>query len=239
MDNPFRVYSAGAYSLIAVVLFILLVILIIPLLFLGIAGAAFSRLGMSWVEAVAILLLMVLGSLVNIPLHTFRAPSGRTPESGPAVFDAFSGEPVPDAGSLTTLSLNIGGAVVPAALCIYLLSGNGQPGAGSPVVPVIACFALVAVLTFFLTTLLPGWGIRAPLFLPALAALALGLLLNGGTGLAAGVTAFAGGTMGTLAGATAFGLLQGIRQGIRQVSIGGSGMFGSVFLCAVLAALAA
>lgn len=236
MNNPFRMYSAGAYSLLAVALFIVLVILLIPLLVLGIAGAAFSRLGFSWIEAVAVILLMLAGSLVSIPLYSFRVPRA---DGAAVVFDAFTGEPVPDEQATATLSLNLGGAVIPFAVCIYLVHGAGQAGAPPLLLPLAASLALVTLVTFLSTTTLPAWGIRAPLFLPALTALACGFFLGGGTGIAAGVIAFAGGTMGVAAGATARGLVQGIRAGVRQVSIGGSGMFGPVLLCAITAALVA
>lgn len=240
MNGFFRVYPAGAYSLIAIVIFVLLLIVIVPLLILGIAGAAFARLGFSWIEAVAVILLMALGSFVNIPLHTFRSTFGRTDSGEPVVFDAFSGEPVYDGARGTTLSLNIGGALIPAGVCIYLFHEAQVLDIQSVALPLAACFILVALVTFAATRVLPAWGLRAPLFLPALTALVCGILLTGGAiGIAAGVTAFAGGTMGTVAGATARGIREGVRQGISQVSIGGSGMFGSVFLCAVLAALAA
>ena len=240
MNGPFRISTTGAYPLIAVVLFILLLIFIVPLLILGIAGAAFSRLGFTWIEAVAVIVLMAAGSLVNIPLHTFPAPQNLSGGSGPAVFDAFSGEPVTDGQSRTVLSLNIGGGVIPAAVSAYLLYETGRLDAGSVALPLFACFVIVAIVTFFSTKVLPEWGLKAPLFLPALVALACGVLFAGGAiGLSAGVTAFAGGTLGTMAGATVCGLSKGIRQGIPQVSIGGSGMFGSIVLCALLAALVA
>jgi len=236
MNSLFKMHSAGMYSLLAVALFILLVILLIPLLILGIAGAAFSRLGFSWVEAVAVILLMLAGSLVNIPLYMFRVqqPSGET-----AVFDAFTGEPVLDEQPTATLSLNLGGALIPFAVCLSLIYEFGRAGATSLVIPLAASLAFVTLVTFLLTTTLPVWGLKAPLFLPALTALACGFFLGGGTGLAAGVIAFVGGTMGVLAGATARGLVQGIGAGVRQISIGGAGMFGAVFLCAILAALVA
>ena len=240
MNGFFKVYPAGAYSLIAIVIFILLLIIIVPLFILGVAGAAFARLGFSWIEAVAVILLMVIGSFINIPLHTFRRRYSRTGGGEPVVFDAFSGEPVYDETMVTTLSLNIGGAVIPAGVCIYLFSEVQVLDIRSVALPLAACFILVALVTFAATKVLPAWGLRAPLFLPALTALVCGLLLTGGTpGIAAGVTAFAGGTLGTMAGAAARGVTDGIREGIGQVSIGGSGMFGPIFLCAVLAALAA
>lgn len=228
------------YPVLAIVIFILLIIFIIPLLILGIAGAAFSRLGFTWFEAVAVLILMLAGSLINIPLYVFRTPQIPVAGSGPVIIDAFSGEVVADKQMFTTLSLNIGGAVIPAGICGYLLYVVARLDLESSIFPLAACFLLVTFITFFTAKTIPGWGLRSPLILPALAALAGGFLLTGGsTGLSAGVAAFVGGIMGTLTGATAYGLKNRVRQGIVHISIGGSGMFGSVILCTVLAALAA
>jgi uncharacterized membrane protein len=239
VNSLFKVSSVGAYSLLALAVVIVLSILLVPLLVLGIAGAAFSRLGFSWMEAVAVLLLMLAGSLVNIPLPAIRAMRNRGLPAGATVFDAFTGEPVPDEQSTVTLSLNLGGAVIPAAVCVFLLYGAGRVEAGSLALPLALCLGIVTIATFLSTTVLPGWGIRAPLVLPAFAALASGFFLGGGTGLAAGVIAFVGGTMGALTGATARCFSRGIGAGVRQISIGGAGMFGPVFLCAILAALVA
>lgn len=240
MNGLFKVYPAGVYSLLAVALFIIILIVLIPLLILGIAGAAFSRLGFTWIEAVGVILLMIVGSFVNIPLSTVRRALQSPREGEPEVFDAFSGEPVVRKEDLVPVLLNLGGAVIPAGVCIYLLYETGQIEPGSIAIPLGICLVVVAIVTFTTTKILPAWGIRAPLFLPALSALACGFLLNGGTtGLSAGVTAFAGGTIGTIAGATACGYVKGLRTGIPSISIGGSGMFGPVILCAILAALAA
>ena len=59
-------------SVLAIILLIGLVILLIPLLILGVIGAAFTRLGLSWIAALALVLLMLAGSFVNIPLYRIR-----------------------------------------------------------------------------------------------------------------------------------------------------------------------
>src|SRR5512137_1116768 len=72
MSDGVRFSSAGPLSLFAFVLLIALLILIIPLLILGVIGAAFTRLGFSWISALAIVLLMLFGSFVNIPVYKIR-----------------------------------------------------------------------------------------------------------------------------------------------------------------------
>lgn len=72
MADGIRFSSAGPLSVLAIILFIGLVLLLIPLLVLGIIGAAFTRLGLSWIAALALVLLMLAGSFVNIPLSHIR-----------------------------------------------------------------------------------------------------------------------------------------------------------------------
>jgi uncharacterized membrane protein len=109
MNGIYRLSPLGSLPVFAIIALIVLIVLVIPLLILGLIGAAFSRLGFSWIEAVAVILLMFLGSFVNIPLWTFQRSEANTGTATPAVFDAFTGEPVPDERLTTELSVNLGG----------------------------------------------------------------------------------------------------------------------------------
>jgi uncharacterized membrane protein len=106
-------------------------------------------------------------------------------------------------------------------------------------VPVALSAVLVMIITFLSTREVAGVGIRVPFLIPALTALLAGVLLSGGTGLAAAVTAFAAGTLGTLAGGNLAHLFHVRDLEVPEASIGGFGTFGAVFLCCVLPALIA
>jgi uncharacterized membrane protein len=95
------------------------------------------------------------------------------------------------------------------------------------------------VIAYVSTHEIAGVGIRVPFIIPALTALLAGLLLSGGTGLTAAVTALAGGVLGTLAGGNLAHLYRVRDLEVSEVSIGGSGTFGAVFLCCILPALIA
>jgi uncharacterized membrane protein len=239
MNGIYRLSPTGPLPVFAIIALIGLIVLVIPLLVLGLAGAAFSRLGLSWVEAVAVILLMLLGSFVNIPLWTFRRSMRKTTTGTPAVFDAFTGEPVPDEGLATGLSLNLGGAVIPFAVSVFLLAEVQRLTGESLLLQAGIAILMVALVTQGSTSVIPAYGIHAPLLLPAVSAIVLGLLINGGTGLSAAVVAFAGGTMGTVLGAGIFTLVRLKNIAVSRISIGGSGMFGAVFLCGLFAALIA
>ncbi len=238
MANGIRFQSIGALSVVAIVIFILLLIVLIPLLFLGIIGAAFTRLGFSWIHALAVVLLILLGSTVNIPVYTIRRDMVRVPHGEATMGDPFtpwSREEVWD----TVISVNLGGAVIPLILAASILYSAVPSTGTSLTIPLVAGIAGVSLITFFSTRTLPGFGLQVPLLIPALTALLIGLAFFGGAGLPASVTALVCGISGVLLGGNLaqFGKIRDL--GIPSVSIGGSGTFGAVLFCCILPALIA
>jgi uncharacterized membrane protein len=236
MSNGVRFYSGGALPVIAILLMIGLVILVIPLLFLGLVGAAFTRLGFSWIAALAVVLLMLFGSFVNIPLYRIKRDMIRVDTMElPFAGGAFAPPPVWE----TIVSLNLGGALIPVAVSAYLLSQATALEGTAILQPVAVGIVIVAAIAWLATRSVPGYGLRAPLFIPGLAALLCGLLLTGGTGLLAGVIAFVAGTAGTLLGAGIAQLPRVRDIEVPEISIGGAGMFGAIFLACILSTLIA
>ncbi|MCK9632179.1 MAG: DUF1614 domain-containing protein [Methanoregula sp.] len=238
MSNGVRMYSAGPLSVIALILLIGLVILMIPLLFLGLVGVAFTRLGFSWIAALAVVLLMLFGSFVNIPLYRIRRDMIRVDNAALPFADAANPFAHQSAWE-TVVSLNLGGALIPVAVSVYLLYRATSVLGMAILQPVAIGIVIVAVVAWLATRSIPGYGLRAPLFIPGLVAILCGLLLAGGAGLSAGVTAFVAGTAGTLIGAGIAQIPRIRDMEIPEVSIGGSGMFGAIFLACILSALIA
>lgn len=238
MSDGLRMYSAGPLSVLALILLIGLVIIIVPLLFLGLVGAAFTRLGFSWIAALAVVLLMLFGSFVNIPLYRIKRDMIRL-DNAALPFGAAGNPFAPPPAWQTVISLNLGGALIPAAVSAYLLYRATAVEGMAILQPVVAGIIIVAFIAWFATRSIPGYGLRAPLFIPGLVALLCGLLLTGGTGLLAGVTAFVAGTAGTLLGAGIAQLPRIRDMEVPEVSIGGSGMFGAIFLACILSTLIA
>ena len=238
MSNGVRLYSAGPLSIIAIILLIGLVIIVIPLLFLGLVGAAFTRLGFSWIAALAVVLLMLCGSFINFPLYTIRRDMIRA-GSGDLSFESAAAPWAPQPVWDTVISLNLGGAVIPVLVSVYLLYRAVGLLGTAILGPIGIGIVIVTGIAYFATRSVPGYGIKAPLFIPGLAALLCGLMLTGGTGLLAGVTAFVAGTAGTLLGAGIAWLPRAKELEVPQVSLGGSGMFGAIFLACILSALIA
>jgi uncharacterized membrane protein len=238
MTGGIRFFSAGPLSVLTVILLTGLVIMLIPLLVLGIIGAAFTRLGLSWIAALALVLLMVFCSFINIPLYLIRRDVVRACPPGAGRNELpvpWSIPPVWD----TRISVNLGGCVIPVCIAAYLVWQAVLVSGIALLLPVGICTGLVAALSFGSTRELTGVGIRVPVFLPALTALLAGFLLSGGTGLTASVTALAGGIFGTLAGGNLAHLFHVRDLDVADVSIGGYGTYGAVFLCCILPALTA
>jgi uncharacterized membrane protein len=238
MSDGVRFYSAGPLSVFVIIFLIALGVILIPLLILGIIGAAFTRLGFSWISALAVVLLMLFGSFVTIPVYGIRRDMIRVSHNEASVFDVC----VPCASAQvwdTTISLNLGGAVIPVCVSLYMVYRAILITGTSLVFTVCAGIAMVAIITFVSTRLVTCAGIQVPLLIPGLTALLAGLLLAGGTGLTAAVTAFVSGVTGVLLGGNVAKLYWIKDLEVPEVSFGGAGTFGSVFICCMLPALIA
>jgi len=241
MPDNIRIYSAGPLTLIALLAIIGLVVIIIPLLFLGLAGKAITGLvGLSWLTATALVILILLCSFVDIPVWKIRRETIRMPHTGTGLFpDAFA--PGENGGMWeTTIAVNLGGAILPLFLSAYLLD-RAAPVMGGDLMylRLFAGIFLVAAVAYVTTRPVVGVGIRAPLFIPGLTALLCGILLAGGLGLPAGVIAFVSAAVGTLLGANIAYLPRVGDLEVPQVSIGGAGTFGAIFIGCLLSALLA
>ena len=238
MARGIHFVSAGGLSLIVILLIIGLVIILIPLLFLGVIGAAFTKLGFSWITAIVVVLLMLFGSYVNIPVYKIRRDMVHVTLDTNSVYGVgspYSQVPVWD----TLISINLGGAILPICISLYLLYQAVLITGTSLLVPVGAGVVLVALVTFVSTRPVPGVGLRVPLIIPALTALLMGLLLFGGAGIPATVLAFVSGTIGILLGGNLAQLHRIKALDVADVSIGGAGTFGAIFICCILPALIA
>jgi uncharacterized membrane protein len=238
MSNGVRFYSAGPLSLFAIILLSALLIIIIPLLILGIIGAAFTRLGFSWISALAVVLLMLFGSFVNIPLYHIRRDMIRSSQDEASDFDVCVRCTTSEIWD-TIISLNLGGAVVPVFISLYMLYQATLITGSSLIFSVCAGIMVVATITFFSTRLVTYIGIQVPLLIPGLLALLVGLLFAGGTGLPASVIAFVSGVIGVLLGGNLAKLYRIKDLEVPEVSLGGAGTFGSIFICCILPALLA
>jgi uncharacterized membrane protein len=238
MTNGIRFQSIGALSVAAIIILILLVILLIPLLFLGLIGAAFTRLGFSWITAAAVVLLILFGSAVNIPLYTIKRDMVRMAGGSVSMDDPFNTFPRSEVWD-TVISINLGGAVIPVCVAFYVLYAVYPMITSSLVLPLAVGIIGVSLITYVSTRAHPGVGLQVPLLIPALTALLIGLAFAGNVGISASVTAMVSGIFGVLIGGNLAQLGKIKDLGIPAVSLGGSGTFGAVLFCCILPALIA
>src|SRR4029453_14867384 len=164
-----------AFFAILVALFLLLV----GLIQVGVLRYAYMRLGVSSGAALSLLFASLIGSYVKIPF--FQLPeqnflSGRgvwsfgVPYSVPVVVD-WPG---------TVIAINVGGALIPTLMSLYLLAKNRVWGLG------LIATACVAAVCYWLAQPVPGVGIALPTLVPAItpATAGWGLLRRFGAPLA-------------------------------------------------------
>jgi len=136
------------------------------------------------------------------------------------------------------VGINIGGAVIPLLLCIYLIIKNKIP-----LLRVAIGIVIVAVITFFVTHPDPQKGIISsfPFWLfPAVAASIVSLFLLWRTKKKAAPLAYISGVVGVLIGADVFHLftlLQNELTTSRNAIIGGANVFDMVFITGILAVI--
>ena len=196
---------------------------------IGALGYAYARAGLGMRGALLVLLGSLAGSYFNIPVA--ELPQQHV-MSGQLV-DFFGMQyvvPVAVAWPGTVIAVNVGGALIPTLVSIYLLMRHRLWLQG------LVAIACVAILSHSLAHPVHGLGIAVPIFVPALATAVTALLLSREH---APSLAYISGSCGTLIGADLLNLdkLQGL--GAPVASIGGAGTFDGIFLTGILAVLIA
>lgn len=227
-------FFAPFIILYAIIFFVVLAFLFI-LLEIGIIHHAFLMIGLPPELAFMALFAALVGSYINIPLS--RIESG--PPHSAEVVSSFGMRyrvPMRYARGSTILAINVGGAIVPVLVSLYVMFV--QPTA---IVPAIIGVAIVATVVHRFARPVPGMGIATPMFIPpivaALTALVLTGIMTGGAHVDA--VAFVSGVLGTLIGADLMNLRKLNTLGAPVASIGGAGTFDGVFLTGIVAVLLA
>src|SRR3954464_2666819 len=107
-----------------------LLILLIVLIQVGALRYAYLRLGVSSRVAVLLLLASLFGSYLNIPLA--ELPDQQQLLAGQEIYFYGMRYPVPVGVDWpgTIIAINVGGALIPALMSLYLLAKNGVWGLG-------------------------------------------------------------------------------------------------------------
>jgi uncharacterized membrane protein len=208
---------------------VFLAIGLVILIQLRILRYAYMRLGVG--PGVALLLLFgsLIGSYFNIPIAVLPGPPVRSGQ----IIDYFGMRyvvPMVASWPGTVLAVNVGGAVIPTMMSIYLVIRYQLW------IRAALATAVIALVIHSMATPVPGIGIAVPVFAPVVATAILAFILSREY---APPLAYIGGSMGTLIGADLLNLDKLSGLGAPVASIGGAGTFDGIFLTGILAVLLA
>ena len=212
------------FSILAVILIVLIAVIEVRAL-----RYAFLRIGLSSRAAFLVLLASLVGSYFNIPVVELPAQQILTREEV-QFFGMHYVVPVTIDWPGTLIAVNVGGAVIPVVVSLYLLITHHLWIRGAVAV------ACVAAICHLLAYPVPGLGIAMPMVVPPIASALVALLLSRSE---AAPLAYIGGSLGALIGADLLNLDKVRGLGAPVASIGGAGTFDGVFLTGILAVLLA
>jgi len=212
------------FSILVGIFFIVFILLMLRAL-----SYAYVNLGVSSSTAMLLLFASLIGSYFNIPVANL--PDERVLSN--QVIDFFGMQytvPVVVHWPGTVIAVNVGGAVIPTLMSIYLLITRRLWVKGA------IATVIVALVLHWLANPVRGVGIAVPIFLPALTTAIVALLLARES---AAPLAYIAGSLGTLIGADLTNLDKVGGLGAPIASIGGAGTFDGIFLTGILAVLLA
>jgi uncharacterized membrane protein len=220
------IFRPVAVPLLLLLLVGLLVVFVV-LVELRILAYAYRKIGIHPRYVFALMLLTLLGSQVNIPLYSVPVDRVVAPHVEWMFGRPYETPAIVQAGN-TVIALNVGGALIPSLLSLYLFFRTRMYGR------MLVATAIVALVVNRLAQVVPGVGIAVPMLVPPLVAAAVALLL---ALRRAPPLAYVSGSMGALIGADVLNLARVGTMGAPIVAIGGAGTFDGVFLSGIIAGL--
>jgi uncharacterized membrane protein len=225
------IYFPSSFAVFAILLILLVAIL--ALVFVGVVSVALAKVGFTPVAILLILIGTFLGSSINIPLFKLKTTVPIIKEEHVSSFGVTYHIPKVEYGqAVTMVAVNVGGALIPTAVSLYLLRRASPP----IILYSMIGIAVVAFVTHFIARPVKGVGVVSPAFVPPIVAAIVAIAISPGQPIA---IAYVAGVLGTLVGAdlSNFGVIK--RLGAPMASIGGAGTFDGVFLSGIIAVLLA
>lgn len=207
-------------------LLLLVFAFLVVLLQVGVLKYAYTRLGVSAGAAYLLLIGSLVGSYFNIAVGELP---GRHILAGEEI--SFYGVRyiVPlMVGPGTIIAVNVGGAVIPGFMSVYLLGLHRLWTKGAIATAIVAAFCHLVAKP------VPGFGIVIPIFAPAAVTALVAFVMSPRQ---AAPLAYIAGSLGVLIGADLLNLGKLAGLGASVASIGGAGAFDGIFLCGILAVL--
>jgi len=222
MHSGMYYFPVGAPVLLGLLILFALLVSVVASRLLRFASAS---MGLAPQTMLTLLLLSLIGSYINIPIAHWHeryisAPAEITYYGIPYVIPLVREQPG------TILAVNLGGAVIPTLLSLYLMAKNQlyRPSLLGLIPVSLACYLLAKPE--------PGLGIAEPIFVPAMVTTLVALTLSRRY---AGPLAYICGSLGTLIGADLMNLGRIPGLGAPVASIGGAGTFDGIFVISLLA----
>jgi len=206
----------------------LLFILLIPVLIILAPAVAFAKLGLPPILGYLFFILCLVGGGMNIPIYREEIHEPIVVDEATEMFHRFFGFRLPRV-TQRILAINVGGAILPGMLCLYILSFV-------PVEQVILPLIRTTIVAYGLSRPVQGVGITMPAFVPPIIAAFSALLFAREY---APPVAYVAGVLGTLIGADLLRLPQIRKMNAPLLSIGGAGVFDGIYLVGLVAVLLA
>lgn len=213
-------------TFVFILLFFFLVLFFFVLVQVNAIVLAFIKIGIPTEKVFATLIALLLGSFINIPIK--KIPQEIMVTERRINFFGLSYMVPVWRRKMTVVAVNVGGALIPTLISLYLLIRTGL-------------YLKASLATLFMTLIcfkmakpIRGIGIALPFFVPPALAALFSLFLAYKD---APVIAYISGTLGTLIGADILNLKKIGNLGAPVASIGGAGTFDGIFLTGVLAVL--
>lgn len=207
----------------------LLFLFLVPFFIFMLPAVAFAKLGLSPFAGLAFFWFCLMGSLINIPVYKRELDEYYKRDNVTDAFNRLFGTQIP-VFQQQVISINLGGAVLPGLLSIFLLSKVNLNA-------VLPATIITSAFSYYLSKPVRGVGIVIPAFIPPIIA-AVAALIFAQKGNAPAV-AYISGVMGTLIGADLLRLHQLKRYGLSFLSIGGAGVFDGIFIVGIISVLLA
>ncbi len=212
---------------ISIALF-LLFILLIPVLIIMAPAVAFAKLGLPPILGYAFFIFCLIGGGMNIPVYREEVDEPVLLDEQSELFRRFFGLRIPRMQE-RVIAINVGGAVLPGLLSMYILSFI-------PLQSIIIPLVITTVVAYALSRPVKGVGITMPAFVPPVVAAFAAVLFAREY---APPVAYVSGVLGTLIGADLLRLPQIRSLGSPFLSIGGAGVFDGIYLVGLVAVLLA
>jgi uncharacterized membrane protein len=225
VELSFQIFPRIKTSVIAFSFLILVLVFIF--IILNISGTAFRKLGFPPEFSVYFLFLSLLCSYINIPIKKVRS---HVPVISDKASDALrSGLSASSLKMYSTIAVNIGGAIIPLIMSLFL-SSMAKP------VDVLSGILVMTIIIYKIARPVKGSGIVVHALLPPFLAAFVAIIISPQN---APVIAYISGTFGCILGIDILNLNKIPDLGVPLVSIGGAGTFDAIFLTGIISVLLA